>query len=113
MLQDNNQAGIFKIFVFLATNMKTEPSSNTLTAFNETSHAATSHNTNNLNLTNDETSDLSRVYNAALGVELFSVSTSWSTPVPVAALSKAWICDLSNAGIAGSIPTTGMEVCLL
>ena len=33
--------------------------------------------------------------------------------MPVAARSKAWVCGRSLAGIAGSNPTGGMEVCLL
>jgi hypothetical protein len=34
-------------------------------------------------------------------------------PIPVAALFKAWVCGRSLAGIAGSIPAGGMDVCLL
>jgi hypothetical protein len=34
-------------------------------------------------------------------------------PVPVAARSKAWFCGPSLAGITGSNPTGGMDVCLL
>jgi hypothetical protein len=34
-------------------------------------------------------------------------------PIPVAARSKAWVCFRSLAGIAGSNPTGGMDVCLL
>jgi hypothetical protein len=34
-------------------------------------------------------------------------------PIPVAARSKAWVCGRSFAGIAGSNPTGGMDVCLL
>jgi hypothetical protein len=34
-------------------------------------------------------------------------------PIPVAARSKAWVCVRSLAGIAGSNPTGGMDVCLL
>ena len=34
-------------------------------------------------------------------------------PIPVAARSKALICGHSLAGIAGSSPTEGMDVCLL
>jgi hypothetical protein len=37
--------------------------------------------------------------------------TTW--PIPVAARSKAWVCDLSLAGVAGSNPAIGMDVCLL
>jgi hypothetical protein len=33
-------------------------------------------------------------------------------PVPVTARSKAWICGRSLAGIAGSNPARGMDVCL-
>ena len=34
-------------------------------------------------------------------------------PIPVAARSKAWICDRSLAGIAGSNSAVCMDVCLL
>ena len=34
-------------------------------------------------------------------------------PIPVAALSKAWLFDLSLAGIAGSNPAEDMDVCFL
>jgi len=34
------------------------------------------------------------------------------SPVPVAARSKEWVCGLSLAGIVGSNPTGGMDVCL-
>jgi hypothetical protein len=34
-------------------------------------------------------------------------------PIPVAARSKAWVCGLSLAGIAGSNPSGGMGVCVL
>jgi len=34
-------------------------------------------------------------------------------PIPVAARSKARVCGLSLAGITGSIPAGGMDVCLL
>jgi hypothetical protein len=34
-------------------------------------------------------------------------------PIPVAARSKARVCGRSLAGIAGSIPAGGMDVCLL
>ena len=34
-------------------------------------------------------------------------------PVPVAARSKAWVCGHSLAGIVGSNPAVGMDVCLL
>ena len=34
-------------------------------------------------------------------------------PVPVAARSKASVCDRSNAGITGSNPSGRMNICLL
>jgi hypothetical protein len=34
-------------------------------------------------------------------------------PTPLAARSKAWVCGHSLAGIAGSNPAGGMDVCLL
>ena len=34
-------------------------------------------------------------------------------PTPVAARSKVWVCGRSLAGIAGSNPTFGTDVCLL
>jgi hypothetical protein len=34
-------------------------------------------------------------------------------PIAVAAPFKAWDCDRSLAGIAGSNPAGGMDVCLL
>ena len=34
-------------------------------------------------------------------------------PIPLAAQSKAWVCDRSPAEIVGWNPTEGMEVCLL
>jgi hypothetical protein len=34
-------------------------------------------------------------------------------PVPGAALSKAWVCGRSLAGIVGSTPTGGIDVFLL
>ena len=34
-------------------------------------------------------------------------------PIPVAERSKAWVCSRSPAGIAGSNPAGGMDVCLL
>ena len=38
---------------------------------------------------------------------------SLQTPIPVAALSKAWVCRRSLAGIVGSNPAWGMDICLL
>jgi hypothetical protein len=32
-------------------------------------------------------------------------------PIPVTARSKAWVCGRSLAGIVGSNPTGGMDVC--
>jgi hypothetical protein len=41
-------------------------------------------------------------------VDLFiSVSSKNRLPIPVAALSKAWVCGRSLAGIAGSNPAGG------
>jgi hypothetical protein len=34
-------------------------------------------------------------------------------PIPVAERSKKWVCSRSPAGIAGSNPAEGMDVCLL
>jgi hypothetical protein len=34
-------------------------------------------------------------------------------PIPLSALSMAWDCGRSLAGIAGSNPAKGMDVCLL
>jgi hypothetical protein len=36
-----------------------------------------------------------------------------AVPIPVAAQSNAWVCGRSLAGIAGSNPTGGMDICLL
>jgi hypothetical protein len=41
------------------------------------------------------------------------VSRLCSTPFPVASRSKAWVCDPSLAGIAGSNHPGGMDVCLV
>jgi hypothetical protein len=38
------------------------------------------------------------------------ISFEITAPVPVAALSKVWVCGLSLAGIAGSNPVGGMDV---
>ena len=35
----------------------------------------------------------------------------FSLPIPVAERSKAWVCSRSPAGIAGSNPAGGMDVC--
>jgi hypothetical protein len=37
----------------------------------------------------------------------------YKMPIPEAAPSKAWVYGLSLAGIAGSNPAGGMDVCLL
>ena len=34
-------------------------------------------------------------------------------PIPVAARSKAWVCGRSFAGIVGSNPAGGMDVCVV
>jgi hypothetical protein len=34
-------------------------------------------------------------------------------PIPMAARSKAWVCDRSLVGIVGSNPTVGMNICML
>jgi hypothetical protein len=39
--------------------------------------------------------------------------TLYSQPIPVTACSKAWVCGRSLAGIAGSNPASGVDVCLL
>jgi hypothetical protein len=36
-----------------------------------------------------------------------------SKPIPVAVLSKEWVCSRLIAGIVGSNPAEGMDVCLL
>jgi hypothetical protein len=43
--------------------------------------------------------------------KMASVSTCMA--IPVVAPSKAWVCGRSFAGIVGSNPTGGMDVCLL
>ena len=35
------------------------------------------------------------------------------SPIEVAARSKAWVCERSLAGIVGSNPSRGIDVCLL
>jgi hypothetical protein len=42
-----------------------------------------------------------------------SAEMSHPVPIPVVAQSKAWVCGRSLAGIAGSNPAGGMDVCLL
>jgi hypothetical protein len=41
------------------------------------------------------------------------METNEETPIAVASQSKAWVCSLSLAGIAGSNTAGGMDVCLL
>jgi hypothetical protein len=41
------------------------------------------------------------------------ISISMNEPIPVAAQCKAWVCGRLHAGIAGSKPAGGMDVCLL
>ena len=43
----------------------------------------------------------------------FEGSMALSKPVPVAVLSKSWVCCSSLAGISGSNPSEGMDVRLL
>ena len=40
---------------------------------------------------------------------------SWTAkpPIPLSARSKAWVCGCSLAGIVGSNPSLGVDVCLL
>jgi hypothetical protein len=40
-------------------------------------------------------------------------STKGFLPIPVAARSEAWVCGRLPAGIVGSNPAEGMDVCLL
>jgi len=37
----------------------------------------------------------------------------FGSPIPVAARSKSWVCGRSLAGIAGSNPVRGIDVCPL
>jgi hypothetical protein len=43
----------------------------------------------------------------------FYLTTILSAPIPVAALSNAWVCSRSLAGIVGSNPAGGIDACLL
>jgi len=36
----------------------------------------------------------------------------YDKPIPMGARSKSWVCGYSFAGIAGSSPAGGMDVCL-
>ena len=51
--------------------------------------------------------------NYAVSTAEFMTQVMCDKPIPLAARSKAWVCDCSLAGIAGSNPTGGMRVCLL
>jgi len=42
-----------------------------------------------------------------------SLYSQLSVPIPVATRSKTWVCGCSLAGIVGSSPARGMDVCLL
>ena len=39
------------------------------------------------------------------------VGSNMTLPIPVAARSKAWVCNRSPARMAGSNPAGGMDVC--
>ena len=43
----------------------------------------------------------------------YAILYPWILPLPVAAQSKALVCDLSPAEIVGSNSTGGMDICLL
>jgi hypothetical protein len=45
--------------------------------------------------------------------QAFYVRYFFALPSPVTALSKAWVYGRSLAGITGSNPAGGMDVCLL
>ena len=53
--------------------------------------------------------------NVAINQQIIILSKNRATclPVPVAARSKAWVCDRSPAEIVGSNPTGDMDVCVL
>ena len=44
---------------------------------------------------------------------LFTFASPSAVPIPIAARSKTWVYGRSLAGIAGSNPAYGMDVCLL
>jgi hypothetical protein len=52
-----------------------------------------------------------KVKNFLMLLKLVNIITT--TPIPVAALSKAWVCGRLLTGIVGSNPAGGMDVCLL
>jgi hypothetical protein len=45
--------------------------------------------------------------------DLFCSNNVCLQQIPVTGRSKVWVCGRSFAGIAGSNPTAGMDVCLL
>jgi hypothetical protein len=49
---------------------------------------------------------------SARRTEQMNKRTHSQKPIPVAALSTAWVCGRSLAGIAGSNPGGGVDVCL-
>jgi hypothetical protein len=44
---------------------------------------------------------------------IIRVGNTTTSPIPVAARSKGWVYGRSLAGIVGSNPAGGMDVCLL
>jgi len=50
---------------------------------------------------------------SSVGKKTFITNKENMTPLPVATWSKAWIYGASLAGIVGSNPTGGVDVCLL
>ena len=62
----------------------------------------------------DERPQIYALDRAASGIgkiNLVDLIVNW--PIPVTARSKAWVCGRSLAGIVGSNPAVGMDVCLL
>jgi len=57
--------------------------------------------------------DQKLVYSVIIFVCFIFISKKKSSPIPVVAWAKAWVCGHSLAGIAGSNPAEGMDVCLL
>jgi hypothetical protein len=55
---------------------------------------------------------LTKNRNEATARNSFIGSYIYCLPIPVTALSKAWVCGHSLAGIVGSNPTWGMDVWL-
>ena len=48
-----------------------------------------------------------------LSILYFKKCGYWTSPMPVAARSKAWVCGRSLARVSGSNPVGGKDVCLL